>query len=415
MTPVSEPVVPQDDVPQRGERRGVAVLGATGSIGCSTLDVLARHPARYRVVALSAHRRWQKLVELAMVHDPQFLVLLDEGAAQQARAALADRGRDIPVHSGAQALADAAAHADVEIVMAAIVGAAGLASTLSAVQAGKRVLLANKEALVMTGPLLMRQVQQFGAQIIPIDSEHNAMFQCMPSSFRPGTAPGGLTRLILTASGGPFRLTPAPELESVTPAQAIAHPRWSMGPKISVDSATLMNKGLEIIEASWLFGVPESRVEVLVHPQSIVHSLVEYADGSILAQMGAPDMRTPIAQALAWPERIGSGVQSLRLDIIRQLDFEPPDDERFPGLQLARAAARAGGTAPALLNAANEVAVQAFLDRRLNFTGITTVIDRVLQQLTPHPVRAIGDVLDADEQARRLAGAIIAPVRGAFS
>ncbi|MBS0612788.1 MAG: 1-deoxy-D-xylulose-5-phosphate reductoisomerase [Proteobacteria bacterium] len=394
---------------------GIAVLGSTGSIGRNTLDVVARHPERFRVVALSAHRSWQKLVEQASLHRPQLLVLLDEGAAEQARAALAARQLSIPVHGGSDALAAAAAHADVDIVMAAIVGAAGLASTLAAVRAGKRVLLANKEALVMTGPLLMREVRERGAQLIPIDSEHNAMFQCMPASFRPGSEPAGLTRLILTASGGPFRLMPAAELESVTPAQAVAHPKWSMGPKISVDSATLMNKGLEIIEASWLFGVPESRVEVLVHPQSVVHSLVEYADGSILAQMGAPDMRTPIAQALAWPERIGSGVQSLRLEAIRRLDFEPPDLERFPSLTLARAAARAGGTAPALLNAANEVAVQAFLDRRLNFTGIAAVIDRVLQQLVSRPAQTLGDVLDADVQARHLARAIIEPARGAFS
>ena len=242
--------------------------------------------------------------------------------------------------------------------MAAIVGAAGLASTLAAVRAGKRVLLANKEALVMTGPLLMEEIRAGGAELIPIDSEHNAMFQCMPAHFRAGTEPNGLVRLILTASGGPFRTTPSEALGSVTPDQACAHPKWSMGRKISVDSATLMNKGLEIIEAAWLFGVTESRIEVVVHPQSVVHSLVEYADGSILAQLGAPDMRTPIAQALAWPDRIGSGVQSLKLAAVRQLEFEPPDLDRFPSLELARAAARTGGTAPALLNAANVVAVQ---------------------------------------------------------
>ena len=237
----------------------------------------------------------------------------------------------------------------------------------------------------------------------------------MPATFRTGTEPNGLVRLILTASGGPFRTTPSAELESVTPAQACAHPKWSMGRKISVDSATLMNKGLEIIEASWLFTVPESRIEVVVHPQSVVHSLVEYADGSILAQLGAPDMRTPIAQALAWPERIGSGVQSLKLTEVGRLDFEPPDLVRFPSLELARAAARTGGTAPALLNAANEVAVQAFLDRRLNFTGITAVIDKVLQRLAARPAASVEDVLDADAQARRLAATLIETARGAFA
>ena len=267
----------------------------------------------------------------------------------------------------------------------------------------------------MTGPLLMEEIRARGAEIIPIDSEHNAMFQCMPAHFRPGTAPDGLVRLILTASGGPFRTTPAAQLESVTPAQACAHPKWSMGRKISVDSATLMNKGLEIIEAAWIFGVPESRIDVVVHPQSVVHSLVEFADGSILAQLGAPDMRTPIAQALAWPVRIGSGVQSLSLTAIGRLEFELPDLARFPSLELARAAARTGGTAPALLNAANEIAVQAFLDRRLNFTGITAVIDRVLQQLAARPAKSLDDVLDADAQARRLAMAMIEPARGAFA
>ncbi|MFO1468158.1 MAG: 1-deoxy-D-xylulose-5-phosphate reductoisomerase [Steroidobacteraceae bacterium] len=402
-------------VPALRSPRGVAVLGSTGSIGCSTLDVLERHPDRFRPVVLAAHRNWQRLVEQAAACRPQRLVLVDEDAAGQARAALAARRLAIEVDSGPEALAAAAAAADVDIVMAAIVGAAGLASTLAAVRAGKRVLLANKEALVMTGPLLMQEIRERGAELVPIDSEHNAMFQCMPAHFQPGTEPNGLTRLILTASGGPFRLTPAKELEFVTPAQAIAHPKWNMGPKISVDSATLMNKGLEIIEAAWLFGVPEQRIEVVVHPQSVVHSLVEYADGSILAQLGAPDMRTPIAQALAWPERIGSGVQSLELAQVRHLEFEPPDLERFPSLALARAAARAGGTAPALLNAANEVAVQAFLERRLNFTGIAAVIDRVLQKLTPGPARDLNDVLEADARGRRLARAIIEPARGAYT
>jgi 1-deoxy-D-xylulose-5-phosphate reductoisomerase len=281
------------------------------------------------------------------------------------------------------------------------------------VRAGKRVLLANKEALVMTGRLLMDEVRRAGAELIPIDSEHNAIFQCMPGGYLPGDAARGVTRIILTASGGPFRSTAAAKMLHVTPDEACAHPKWKMGRKISVDSATLMNKGLEVIEATLLFGLPESQVNVVVHPQSVVHSLVEYADGSMLAQLGAPDMRTPIAHALAWPERFASGVQSLDLLAIGQLGFEPPDHVRFPSLALARAAARAGGTAPTVLNAANEVAVQAFLDRRLNFVGISTVIDKVLQRLDASPVKALGDVLEADAAARSLAVTMIELSAGA--
>jgi 1-deoxy-D-xylulose-5-phosphate reductoisomerase len=319
------------------------------------------------------------------------------------------------VESGAEALAGAVAADNVDVVMAAIVGAAGLPSTLAAVRAAKRVLLANKEALVMAGLILMDEVRHAGAELIPIDSEHNAIFQCMPAGYLPGDVARGVTRVILTASGGPFRCAEAGSLAHVTPDEACAHPKWKMGRKISVDSATLMNKGLEVIEATLLFGLPESQVDVIVHPQSVVHSLVEYADGSMLAQLGAPDMRTPIAQALAWPERFASGVQSLDLAQIGQLGFEPPDHSRFPSLGLARAAARAGGTAPAVLNAANEVAVQAFLERRLNFTGIAAVIDKVLQRLEVSPVKALGDVLDADAAARRLAVALIEPSSGAFA
>jgi 1-deoxy-D-xylulose-5-phosphate reductoisomerase len=267
----------------------------------------------------------------------------------------------------------------------------------------------------MAGPLLMDEVRRVGAEIIPIDSEHNAIFQCMPGGYLPGQAARGVTRVILTASGGPFRCAPAGSLTNVTPDEACAHPKWKMGRKISVDSATLMNKGLEIIEATLLFGLAETQVDVVVHPQSVVHSLVEYADGSMLAQLGAPDMRTPIAQALAWPARFASGVASLNLAEIGQLVFEPPDHLRFPSLTLARGAARAGGTAPAVLNAANEVAVQAFLDRRLNFTAIATVIDKVLQRLDSSPVKALGDVLAADAAARRMAEALIEPGSGAFA
>jgi 1-deoxy-D-xylulose-5-phosphate reductoisomerase len=383
--------------------QGIAILGSTGSIGRSTLAVIALHPERFKVAVLGAYNSWQVIVEQAREFNAETVVLVDSHAAACARAALREMGSKTQVESGEQALADAASGANVQMVMAAIVGAAGLASTLAAVRAGKRVFLANKEALVMTGRLLMDEVRRAGAELIPIDSEHNAIFQCMPGGYLPGDAARGVIRVILTASGGPFRTTSAAKMAHVTPDEACAHPKWKMGRKISVDSATLMNKGLEVIEATLLFCVPETQVDVVVHPQSVVHSLVEYADGSMLAQLGAPDMRTPIAQALAWPERFASGVQSLDLLAIGHLGFEPPDHVRFPSLTLARAAARAGGTAPTVLNAANEVAVQAFLDRRLNFVGISTVIDKVLQRLNASPVTALGDVLEADAAARRLA------------
>jgi 1-deoxy-D-xylulose-5-phosphate reductoisomerase len=388
------------------KRQGLAILGSTGSVGQSTLSVVAMHPERFRVAVLAANRSWQTIVEQAKRFDAQIVVLVDPEAAAQARAALRACGSTTRVESGAEALAAAVADGDVDV---------GLLSTLAAVRAAKRVLLANKEALVMAGPLLMDEVRRAGAQIIPIDSEHNAIFQCMPAGYLPGDAARGVIRVILTASGGPFRCADPASLAHVTPDEACAHPKWKMGRKISVDSATLMNKGLEVIEATLLFGLPESQVDVIVHPQSVVHSLVEYADGSMLAQLGAPDMRTPIAQALAWPERFASGVQSLNLAEIGQLAFEPPDHERFPSLTLARAAARAGGTAPAVLNAANEVAVQAFLDRRLNFTAIATVIDKVLQRLDSSPVKALGDVLGADAAARRLAEELIEPSFGALA
>jgi 1-deoxy-D-xylulose-5-phosphate reductoisomerase len=387
--------------------QGIAILGSTGSIGRSTLAVIGLHPERFKVAVLGAFSNWQIIVEQAREFSAETVVLVDEHAAASARAALRAMGSKTRVESGEQALAEAAGAANVQMVMAAIVGAAGLASTLAAVRAGKRVFLANKEALVMTGQLLMDEVRRAGAELIPIDSEHNAIFQCMPAGYLPGDAARGVTRLILTASGGPFRSTAAAKMLHVTPDEACAHPKWKMGRKISVDSATLMNKGLEVIEATLLFGLPESQVNVVVHPQSVVHSLVEYADGSMLAQLGAPDMRTPIAQALAWPERFASGVQSLDLLAIGHLGFEPPDQVRFPSLTLARAAARAGGTAPTVLNAANEVAVQAFLDRRLNFVGISTVIDKVLQRLNASPVKVLGDVLEADTAARRLAVSMV--------
>jgi 1-deoxy-D-xylulose-5-phosphate reductoisomerase len=395
--------------------RGIAILGSTGSIGRSTLAVIGLHPDRFRVAMLGAFGSWQTVVEQALRFEPDVAVLVDPEAAREARAALTRSGSRTRVESGVEALSIAVTGDNVQVVMAAIVGAAGLLPTLAAVRAAKRVLLANKEALVMAGQLLMDEVHRAGTEIIPIDSEHNAIFQCMPGGYLPGDAARGVTRVILTASGGPFRVTDLSLLPHVTPDEACNHPKWKMGRKISVDSATLMNKGLEVIEATLLFGFPESQVSVVVHPQSLVHSLVEYADGSLLAQLGAPDMRTPIAQALAWPERVVSGVQSLDMTIVGRLDFEPPDHVRFPSLDIARAAARAGGTAPAVLNAANEVAVQAFLDRRLYFTGIATVIDKVLQRLGSSSVKALEDVFAADAAARRLAVALIEPSAGAFA
>ncbi|MEQ1581379.1 MAG: 1-deoxy-D-xylulose-5-phosphate reductoisomerase [Steroidobacteraceae bacterium] len=395
---------------------GVAVLGSTGSIGVSTLDVLARHPDRFKVVALGARSNAARLRDQCLAHQPRFAVMTDPAAAAQLKAELAAAGSATQVLAGDAALGEMAAHPEVDYVMAAIVGAAGLASTLAAAAAGKRVLLANKEALVMSGPLLMQSVAAGGATLIPIDSEHNAIFQCLPVSASTATgmpANRGVRRILLTASGGPFLRTPASDLEGVTPDQACAHPRWVMGRKISVDSATLMNKGLELIEACLLFAVPPALVEIVVHPQSIVHSLVEYLDGSVLAQLGNPDMRTPIAHALGWPERLASGVESLDLVKSGRLDFEAPDPDRFPSLRLARAAAEAGGTAPAVLNAANEIAVAAFLERRLAFTRIPAVIEEVMNAHPIVPVKALGDVLAADAWARQRATSVLKPFAGA--
>jgi 1-deoxy-D-xylulose-5-phosphate reductoisomerase len=376
----------------------LAIFGATGSVGTSTLDVVARHAGRYRVIALTANESADALLELCQRHRPRYAVLagLSENAELKGRF-----GRlGVELLFGARALEVIAAHPQTEAVMAAIVGAAGLASTLAAVRAGKRVLLANKEAMVMAGPLVTAAAGASGAQIVPVDSEHNAVFQCLGNS-------KGLRKIVLTASGGPFRATPVESLGTVTPEQACAHPNWVMGRKISVDSATMMNKGLEVIEARWLFDVAPERIEVLIHPQSIVHSLVEYADGSMIAQLSNPDMRVPIAHALAWPERIDSGARSLDLALIKTLSFERPDLSRFPCLALAHAALRAGGTAPAVLNAANEVAVEAFLAGRLAFTGIAGVIAGALEAV---PARAADDlqaVMAADGQARRAASARI--------
>jgi len=386
----------------------VAVLGSTGSIGVSTLDVLGRHPERFTVEVLAAANNDSRLLEQCLRHRPRVAVLQSPDAAVRLESGLRAAGASTEVRVGAAALEECAAGANVDAVMAAIVGAAGLPSTLAAARAGKRVLLANKESLVVAGPLLVDAARAGGASLIPIDSEHNAIFQCLPPGHETGRPGGGVRRVLLTASGGPFLRTPAVDMARVTPEQACAHPRWRMGRKISVDSATLMNKGLELIEACLLFGMEPARVEVVVHPQSIVHSMVEYVDGSILAQLGNPDMRTPIAHALGWPERIASGVQSLDLVAAARLDFETPDLLRFPALGLARAAAEAGGTAPAALNAANEVAVAAFLEGRLGFLGIPRLIEAVLERHQNRPAQALEAVLEADAWARDVAETMLA-------
>jgi 1-deoxy-D-xylulose-5-phosphate reductoisomerase len=385
----------------------VAVLGSTGSIGVSTLDVLARHPGRFEVAALAAASSHALLLEQCRVHRPRVAVLADPRAARELESGLRLAGLATQVAYGDDALAEIAASADVDAVMAAIVGAAGLPSTLAAARAGKRVLLANKESLVVAGELLIDAARRGGATLIPIDSEHNAIFQCMPADLVPGRVPHGVRRVLLTASGGPFLRATRAELARVTPDQACAHPRWKMGRKISVDSATMMNKGLELIEACLLFGIEPSQVEVVVHPQSIVHSLVEYVDGSILAQLGNPDMRTPIAHALGWPERICSGVESLDLVAAARLDFEAPDVERFPALRLAREAAEAGGTRPAVLNAANEVAVAAFLAGELGFDRIAAVVESVMDRYEHRAVASLDVVLEADAGARALAESLL--------
>jgi 1-deoxy-D-xylulose-5-phosphate reductoisomerase len=382
----------------------ITVLGATGSIGLSTLDVIARHPERYQVFALSGYSRLDELLALCLRHAPVFAVVPSAQAAEQLRAGLTAAGSATEVLEGEAGLCQVAAAAEVDAVMAAIVGAAGLRPTLAAVEAGKKVLLANKEALVMSGALFMQAVQRSGAVLLPIDSEHNAIFQCLPGDYARGLSQVGVRRILLTASGGPFRETPATELAQVTPEQACAHPNWSMGRKISVDSASMMNKGLELIEACWLFDARPSQVEVVVHPQSVIHSLVDYVDGSVLAQLGNPDMRTPIANALAWPQRIDSGVAPLDLFAIARLDFQAPDEQRFPCLRLARQAAEAGNSAPAMLNAANEVAVEAFLQRRIRFPQIASMIEQVLDQEPVVAVQTLDAVFAADQRARQLAG-----------
>ncbi|EON90798.1 1-deoxy-D-xylulose 5-phosphate reductoisomerase [Marinobacter lipolyticus SM19] len=381
--------------------RHITILGATGSIGLSTLDVIRRHPERFRVHALTACTRVEDMAILCREFQPVYAVMADANAASQ----LADAIPELPttVLSGESGLCQVASSGEVDAVMAAIVGAAGLPPTLAAVRAGKRVLLANKEALVMSGRLFMDAVAESGAELLPIDSEHNAIFQCMPADRVRDPDGAGITRILLTASGGPFREHTEDDLKSVSPAQACAHPNWSMGQKISVDSATLMNKGLELIEACWLFNTEPSRIEVHVHPESIIHSMVEYADGSVLAQLGSPDMRTPIANGLAWPERIDAGVAPLDLFSIGRFHFERPDMDRFPCLRLAAEAFQAGGTAPAVLNAANEEAVAAFLAGDLCFTDIPVIIERTLTATDVVSADSFETIFAKDAEARRFA------------
>ena len=395
--------------------QGLTLLGATGSIGASTLDVVARHPDRFRVHALTAHRSAETLLALCLRHAPRYAVLSGHTEDAALRRRFADAGCRSELLFGPPALAQVAADAGCDVLMAAIVGAAGLAPTLAGARAGKRVLLANKEALVMAGPFFMRAVRECGATLLPIDSEHNAVFQCLPQEGARSAgraAAASVRRILLTASGGPFRSTPLERLSGVTPEQACAHPNWVMGRKISVDSATMMNKGLEVIEARWLFDLPPERIEVLIHPQSIIHSLVEYVDGSVIAQLSNPDMRVPIAHALGFPERIESGAARLDLAAVAQLSYELPDARRFPCLGLAYAALSDGGTAPAALNAANEVAVAAFLDGRLRYTAIPQVIEQALAAAPAAAADSLDAVLDADRRARGAAAEVVTDLMG---
>lgn len=383
--------------------QGIAVLGATGSIGVNTLDVVARHPDRYRVVALSGHRQVDRLFEQACRFLPLYVVVADAAAANALQGRLREQGLSAEVLHGAAALERVAALPEVDVVMAAIVGAAGLPSAMAAARAGKKILLANKESLVVAGRLFMETVREHGATLLPVDSEHNAIFQSLPHDYAGNLDASGIRKIILTASGGPFRQHSAEALLQVTPDDACRHPNWVMGRKISVDSASLMNKGLEVIEAHWLFSAPPERIDVVVHPQSVIHSMVQYRDGSVMAQLGSPDMRTPIACALAWPERIEAGVGSLDFFSMGSLTFEQPDLARFPCLGLAFSSLRSGGDAPAVLNAANEVAVAAFLEGRLRFVDIAAVVEATLAGVSLSPSSTLADLLHKDGEARRFA------------
>ena len=382
----------------------VAILGSTGSIGVNTLDVIRSHPERFKVVALTAGKQVDRLAQQCAEFKPAIAVVSDADGAARLEQLLRGQKVYTQVLYGPQALVTAVTDSDCDTVMAAIVGAAGLVPTLAAAKAGKRVLLANKEALVMSGNLFMQAMKQGGGELLPIDSEHNAIFQCLPSQFTKAPMPSlGVEELWLTASGGPFRDTPLDQLKSITPEQACAHPNWVMGRKISVDSATMMNKGLEVIEAFWLFGLPLEKIRVLIHPQSVVHSMVRYRDGSVIAQLGQPDMRTPIAYGLAWPERIEAGVAPLSLTQLTSLGFSEPDSDRFPCLSLAFAAAKAGGTAPTVLNAANEIAVAAFLDEGMPYLHIPLVVEKVLNAMPTAAADSIEYILEVDAQARKAA------------
>ena len=383
--------------------QNITVLGSTGTIGINTLDVIARHAERFRVIALTANRQIERMFDQCQQFQPDYAVMLDPDCAEELQVKIRLAGLDVEVLSGIEALERVASLPQVDTVMAAIVGSAGLRPSLAAAKTGKRILLANKETLVMSGNVFMDAVRQNQVTLLPIDSEHNAIFQSLPRDFSGDLDGSGVKRILLTASGGPFRTVPLSDLENVTPQQACAHPNWVMGRKISVDSATMMNKGLEVIEAHWLFNADADKIQVVIHPQSVIHSMVEYIDGSVLAQLGNPDMRTPIAYALGFPERIDAGVSSLDLFKIARLDFEAPDMVRFPCLDLAYQALRQGGTAPATLNAANEVAVDAFLDERLPFKMIPAIIENVLQNNSTRPVLVLEDVLKADSEARESA------------
>jgi 1-deoxy-D-xylulose-5-phosphate reductoisomerase len=383
--------------------KNLTILGSTGSIGVSTLDVVARHPDKFCVVALSAHSRIEELYKQCVQFKPKFAVVHDADDAELLNKKIKQAGLPTEVLAGPAALERIASLPEVHAVMAAIVGAAGLQPTLAAARAGKTVMLANKEALVMSGDIMMDLVKQHGATILPIDSEHNAVFQSLPRNFADGMNKVGVKKIILTASGGPFRQSDAAALARVTPEQACAHPNWVMGRKISVDSATMMNKGLEVIEARWLFNCSAEQIDIVVHPQSVIHSMVQYTDGSVIAQLGNPDMRTPIAYALGYPERMDAGVDMLDLIKTARLDFEPCDRQRFPCVELAYQALKRGGTAPAILNAANEIAVEKFLGHKLAFNAIAKLIEATLERVTAIPVHTLQDVLTADAAARRTA------------
>ncbi len=388
--------------------KGICILGATGSIGVSTLDVVGRHPDLYKVVALTANTNIADLYQQCLQHHPAYVVVVNAAKAEEFKAQLVNSPiADITVLTGSDALTEVATLDAVDSVMAAIVGAAGLLPSLAAAKAGKTVLLANKEALVMSGDLFMQAVTDSGAELLPIDSEHNAIFQCMPAGYKTGDANKQVRRILLTASGGPFRQMPLELLPNVTPAQAVAHPNWDMGKKISVDSATMMNKGLEMIEACLLFNMEPEQIQIVIHPQSVIHSMVDYVDGTVLAQMGNPDMRIPIAHSLAWPERFDSGAEPLNIFKVARMDFEEPNFERFPCLRLAYQAIHAGGIMPTVLNAANEIAVEAFLNEQVRFTDIPVIIEKCMDTFTVKPADTLEIILDIDNQARQIAQQLV--------